>query len=595
MLVLATLAVYAQVRHHAFVNFDDHIWVAAIESGFGLDGLKRAFTRHIVSNWIPLTWSMLLVEFDLFGREPANYLLMNVALHCANAVLLFGLLCRWTGALGRSAFVAAVFALHPLHVESVAWFSERKDVLSGLFFMLTLLAYGRWADGPTARRYLAMLCLFALGLMAKPMLVTLPFVLLLLDEWPLKRLGTGSGWMPLPASSLTRAFREKWPLFVLATVASIVAIATQNVAGSLPDTEVLTLSRRMSNAVASYWVYVAQSLWPTGLAVFYPHPVESGSLLRTSLQALALLAVSLAVLRAREPALRVGWFWYLGMLVPVIGLVQVGSQAHADRYVYLPQIGLSIAFAWGMHGILNGWQVAGRPLGRHLLSVSGVAAVAAMAVVSWHQVGHWKDTLALNRRAVEVTRDDYRAHDGLAGALRRNGQLDEAAVHYGHAARLAPGIARTQIGYAEVLAELNRLDEAIAAYQAGLRVAPNHVRARINLGHVLLRAERSTEARKAFERALEVTGGDGEAMAATGNLPFLISLRRGLARALDAEGEAEAAVGQWQKLLERRPNDAAAHIALGELLARLGRIEQAKFHFARGREIGQQPGRKRNR
>ncbi len=603
ILVAATVAVYAQVRHHEFVNYDDYVYLSAIDTGVTLDAIERTFTQHIVSNWIPVTWMMLLVDYELYGREPAGYHLTNVALHAANAVLLFWLLHLLTGATGRSAFVAGVFALHPLHVESVAWMSERKDVLSGLFFMLTLLAYVHYQapneSGPESRQprrsrrvllYLCVVVSFALGLMAKPMLVTLPFVLLLLDYWPLERIGRTDRLVPIDWPDLGRAAREKIPLFVLAAAVSAAAILTQDLAGSLSDTAVLTIPRRAANALDSYWIYIGKSLWPSGLAAFYPHPIETAQGTRWIALGLGFAAITITsiVAASRRPYALVGWLWYIGMLVPVIGLIQVGSQAHADRYTYLPQIGITICVAWGAHEWLSP-----RRWGHALLRGFGAAILIALAVTSWFQIGHWKNTIALHSHAASVTHDNFRAHNGLAAALRRAGRLEESALHYQRAASLAPRSGRTQIGRAEVLAELGRLDEAIEAYRIGLRIAPRHIRAHINLGHVLLRDGQIDESLLHFERALELDGGGG--LVASGSLPFLISLHRGIGLALiergrnateGAQSSYDRAIEHFEILLEMRPNDASAHVALAEALMLSGRSDEARTHLARGRELG---------
>jgi len=597
MLVAAIFAVYAQVRHHEFVNYDDYVYLAAIDSGVTLEAVRNAFTHHIVSNWVPVTWMMLLVDHELYGRDPAGYHLTNVALHAANAVLLFWLLQSITGATGRSAFVAGVFALHPLHVESVAWMSERKDVLSGLFFLLTLHAYVRYHRSPdheSSGRSLLYWCIpitFAIGLMAKPMLVTLPFVLLLLDYWPLGRIGR-SGRFGVDWIALGRATREKIPLFALAALASGVAILTQDLAGSLSDTAVLTVARRCANALDSYWIYLAKTLWPTGLAAFYPHPVEAVYPWRTLALGLAFVAVTAATIAAasRRPYALVGWLWYVGMLVPVIGLVQVGSQARADRYTYLPQIGIAICLAWGANDALSRIR-----FGNTLLRGFGVAILLALAVTSYFQVGYWKNTIALHSHAASVTENNFRAHNGLAAALRRAGRFEESAIEYQRASQLSPRSARTHIGRAEVLAKLDRVDEAIDAYRAGLQIAPRHIRAHINLAYVLLRAGQVDESIAHFERALELDGGGG--LAAAGGLPFLISLHRGFGRALversldagdDAQSFRDRAIEQFEALLELRPNDASAHRAIAEALIQSGQIDRGRTHLLRARELESQ-------
>ena len=431
-----------------------------------------------------------------------------------------------TGALWRSAFVAAVFGLHPLHVESVAWFSDRQDLMSGLFFMLLLGAWCGYARSPSAGRYaVALLCL-TLGLLSKPMLVSAPFVLLLLDYWPLGRLTPPGEAFGLDRGRVRRALLEKLPMLALVAVISAVSLRTQSAIGALADTELFPASMRVANALASYAAYLQAAFWPSGLAIYYPHPRGSISLAWAAACAALLLATSLLFLwNAKRPALLVGWLWFVGMLVPVIGLVQIRAEARADRYMYLPLIGLTISLAWGAVDLLG----HGRG-GRAALAAVATTAVLAMAVVSWHQAGTWHDTIALNEHAASVTTNNFRAISDLAEALRRKGRLQEAEARYLEALDLRPNHSGMQIGLAELYFNEGRLFEAIRWYQSGLRLDPLHVRAQINLGHALKLAGRLPEARAAFARALALDRRDS--LQARGMGEFLISLHLGMASVL---------------------------------------------------------------
>ena len=510
LLAAATLAVFYQVRSHEFVGYDDYVYIVQNEilrEGPGARGLLRAFRPYEV-NWIPLTWISLQVDYALYGLEPAGYLLTNVALHASSAILLYLALLSMTGAVWRSAFVAGVFALHPLHVESVAWATERKDALSGLFFMLTLCAYARYARQPSSiGRYLLVVLCVALGLMAKPMLVTLPFVLLLLDYWPLARLREpgASAWPRVPA--LRAACVEKLPLFGLAIAAGAVTYFVQSSSGTVSALERLPLGLRVENAIESYAIYVWKSVWPTGLAAFYPHPLTSVASGRLLASAVFLAALSFAALRsaATRPYAIVGWLWYLGTLLPVIGLIQVGMQARADRYMYLPLIGLSIAVAWSAADLARRWRVP-----RPALAALAALLLLALGAGSWRQVDTWRNTHALYERALAVTRDNYLAHKGFGNALLLEDRLDEAAFHYAEAARLAPDWPKPRLGLADVAVARGRLDDALRAYERELRRDPDDLEAAGRYGMALGMAGRYAEARPYLERALAAHAGTAE-------------------------------------------------------------------------------------
>jgi len=562
-LVALVAAVYAQVRHHDFVNYDDRVYVVRnpmLQQRLGAASLARAF-RPYETNWIPLTWISLQLDHAVHGLEPAGYLLTNAALHAASSVLLFLALRRLTGARGPSAFVAAVFAAHPLHVESVAWASERKDALSGLFFAASLLAFARYAERPGALRYGALLLAAALGLAAKPMLVTLPCVLLLLDHWPLGRLAR----QPL------RAVVEKLPLLALSAAAALVTWWVQRSTGAMSGDEFVALGWRVANALDAAGVYVLQTVWPANLAAFYPHPRDGLSAGRVAAAAALVLGASgLALWNAqRRPYLAVGWFWYLGMLVPVSGLVQVGLQARADRYTYLPSIGLSIAVAW------LAADLARTARARRALGLAAGAAVLALAGVAWRQVGTWKDTGALFDRALAVTRDNYLAHQAVATLALEDGRAEEAAHHFAEALRIFPDWAGARFGLADALAAKGETQAAFGEFRAGLERAPRHPNGRSRYARALAAAGRHDEAVAQYLRALRTTRG------ATAARTHAL-----LAASLEAQAEREGALRHYRRAVDLDPSLAEAHARLGALLLRSANPAEAAPSLQRALDLG---------
>ena len=439
-LFLLVLCTFWPSLGNGFVNYDDDLYVAAnghVQSGLSWAGARWAFCTPVAANWHPATILSHMLDCQLFGLKPWGHHLTSVWLHAVNTVLVFLVFRRMTGALWRSLLVAALFGLHPLRVESVAWVAERKDVLSTFFFMLTLWAYVRYAQeskvqSPKSKvAYVLALVFFACGLMSKPMLVTLPFVLLLLDYWPLGRNAEcgmrnaepGAGgkvqgrtwpWMKL--------VREKAPFFLLAAIASAVTLITQHRAKALATVENIRLIDRLANALVSYCRYLAKFLWPAKLAVFYPEPVKwpTATVLLAGLLLLGISIMAVA-LRHRHRYLPVGWLWSLGTLVPVIGLVQVGAQAMADRYTYVPLIGVALLLVWGMHELTSRWQFRAV-----LLSAAAAAGMILCVALTRRQIGHWRDTETLFRHALAVTDDNWVAHHNLGDALEKRGRLDEA-------------------------------------------------------------------------------------------------------------------------------------------------------------------------
>src|SRR5438270_1887924 len=407
--------VFGQTLTHRFVNFDDGTYVYRnpdVTRGITADGIKWAFSHVVAANWHPLTMLSHMLDCQMYGATPAGHHFTNVLLHTVATILLFLVLWSITAALWRSAFVAAVFAIHPLHVESVAWIAERKDVLSAVFFMLTLGAYVHFVRQPGIIRYLILSGCFALGLMAKPMLVTIPFVLLLLDYWPLNRFGR---------TTAARLFLEKLPLLLLTTAACVETILSQHQSINLIKT--VSLETRIANAFIALMLYIRQTFWPTNLAVFYPHPENNIPLWQISVAVAFVALISIAAVAARKkvPYFLTGWGWYVGMLVPVVGVVQVGIQAHADRYMYLPQIGLSLIITWSLAALSTRWQ--------HRQAISAVLSLLVLLPLVWCariQASHWNDSVSLWTHALAVAPDNELLREHLSDAYLDRGQIKDA-------------------------------------------------------------------------------------------------------------------------------------------------------------------------
>ena len=470
LLAAATFATFAGAIANDWLLYDDPQYVTAnphVNTGLTLDGMRWFLVHPHAGNWHPLTsWSHML-DVQLFGLAPAGPHAMNLVLHALNAVLLVWVLFRLTGAWWRSTAVAALFALHPLRVESVAWVAERKDLLSGLFFLLTLAAYRHWVDRPSRSRYAILVLAFGLGLMSKPMLVTLPFVLLLLDVWPLGRLqrtmrAPEASTVRAPERSLAGLVAEKWPLFVVAACSAVVTFAVQRGAGAVASTSMIPWARRLPNALLSVWVYIGNLVWPVGLSVFYPYPrmvIVAGAAF-AGLATVAVTAVALRRAPAR-PYFAVGWLWYLAMLLPVLGIVQVGGQAHADRYTYLPTIGLLVVLVWWV-----GDAVRNRPALVRIAAGATVVALVALALATVRQVAVWRNTYTLFTHALAVTHDNPTAHNYVGYALYQAGKPAEAAPHFAETLRLSPDYPEARNFLAASLGAAGRYDEAAAEFRA---------------------------------------------------------------------------------------------------------------------------------
>ncbi len=559
LLVAATLAVYGQVRGHEFLNYDDDEYVTEhpfVRQGLSAAGLRWALTGVHSATWHPLTTISHQLDCSLFGLDAGAHLLVNVALHIASTLLLFGVLAGMTGRRWPSAFVAACFALHPLHVESVAWVSERKDVLSGFFWMLTLWAYWAYTRRATVGRYALVALSFALGLTAKPMLVTLPFVLLLLDYWPLGRFGAPAG------ASGRRLVIEKMPLLLLAAAVSAVTFAVQRRAGALGGTDAFPIGFRIANALVSYAAYLISAVWPTGLAVFYP-PRLALPAWQPIAAALLLAAISLVALRdwRRRPYLLVGWGWYLGTLVPVIGLIKQGEQALADRYTYLPLIGISIMLAWWVDDV-----TAARRGSARAAAVAAAAVLLAWGLTSWQQLHYWRDSEALFRHALAVTAENHVAHTNLGALLMRRGAIDEASAHFAEALRIRPTYAKAQINIGMALAARGDAAAALAHYQEAARLDPRNAMAHFNWGVALGQQGKADEAIEQYRAALALD-------------PDYANARSNLGLALIGKGRTADAIIELEEVLRQRPDMAAAHANLAIALERAGRPEEALAHY----------------
>ena len=560
-LAAVTVAVYGPVGDHGFVDLDDPAYLAEnpqVSSGLTWHGVRWAFTTLHEANWHPITWLSHMLDIQLFGMNPGWHHLTSLCMHIINTLLLLGLLHATTGMLARSAFVAAMFAVHPLHVESVAWAAERKDVLSTLFWMLTLWAYVVYVRQPRLRRYFAMLALFALGLMAKPMLVTLPFVLLLLDVWPLRRLpltAAGSEVAQPPKTPEGRSMAltlvmEKLPLFVLSAASSVVTYTAQQHGGALQSFDKFPLSLRTENALVSYVGYITKMLWPAGLAVIYPFPnrLPAWSVITSALLLIGISAVVIRLSR-QHPCLPVGWLWFLGTLVPVIGLVQVGGQALADRYTYVPLIGLFIIAAWGIPDLLARWRFRGS-----ILPAAAALLIWACAIVAWRQIHYWKDTMSLWSHAVEVTGDNYLARNNLASALAKQGNAAAAAAQYREVLRLRPDLEAAHNNMGVVLANLGSVNEAIVQYQEALRLKPGYVDAHNNLGVALATQGRLDEAIQHFSEAKRLNPANAEAHS---NLGFVLA----------KQGNTRAAIIEFNEALRINSDSPAVRRALDNLVS----------------------------
>jgi tetratricopeptide (TPR) repeat protein len=599
-LIAVNLIIYAPAWHYGFLSWDDPLYVsknAEVTRGLTWHGVVWAFTTGHSANWHPLTWLSHMLDVQLYGMAAGPHHLTNILLHIANTLLLFWVLRRMTGAWCPSAVVAGLFAAHPLHVESVAWIAERKDVLSTLFWMLTIYTYIGYVRRPRFGRHLAVVAIFALGLMTKPMLVTLPLVLLLLDIWPLGRVQLQAGqrkvWWALA--------REKIPLFGLSIASSVVTIAVQWRGGTVADFELLSSGRRIANALVSYVAYICKTIWPTDLIAYYPYEPQPRLWMAGSILILIVVSVMAIRFAGRHPYFLVGWLWYLCTLLPVIGLVQVGGQSIADRYTYVPLVGVFIIAAWGIPELLRHWQHH-----RTLLQAAAVLPICVFAVVARNQVRYWKNDLALWEHTVQAKAGNYFACTNLGLALAASGDYDAAAARYMEALRIKPDFAEAHNALGVVFFKQGRLHEAEIHYLEALRYKPRFAEAHSNLGTVLGMQGKTQEAVSEFLEALKISpdnaevhynlgfaladqGRDGEAAAQFHEAlridPAYADAYNKLGNILLNRGKLGEAIAQYTEALHINPDFAEAHNNLGVALIDQKRSNEAIAHFTEALRI----------
>jgi tetratricopeptide (TPR) repeat protein len=571
-LALVTYAIYWQVISHQFISLDDDLYIEKnnmVTSGLTLSGLAWAFTTFHAANWHPVTWLSHMLDSQLFGLNAGYHLLVNASIHVANTLLLFVFLRRTTGTRWPSVIVAALFALHPLHVESVAWAAERKDTLSTFFGLLTILAYARYTEAPSSKRYALVMIWLGLGLMAKPMLVTWPFVLLLLDYWPLRRVA----WKP--ENGLSGFFKAWWPLvreksllFALVIGSMIVTFIAQSQGGAVRGFADAPLSLRVSNAIASYGKYVLMTFWPANLAIYYPFPPDGIPVWQVALGLLAVTAITVFVFfqGSKRGYLLTGWIWFLGTLIPVIGLVQVGGQALADRYHYIPSIGLFVCLVFGLADLAASWK-----LERIGLAVS-VVVVLIFGYLSALQISRWRDSTRLFQWTLSVTPDNLAIQYNLGHVLGQKRDYDEAIPHFLEALRIKPDFFDALLNMGVTLLEQGKPAEAISYYQRALSVEPNSSKAHMQLALALVAEKKTEEALGEFYRAKQLAPNDAD-------------VRTNLGLMLFRSGKLTEASEQLTEAVRLNPKSAEAHNNLGLVYLSTNQPDKAAENFAVALEL----------
>ena len=561
LLVVATLALYNPVNRHPFVNYDDDRYITEnlhVHNGLTWRTITWAFTATEQGNWHPLTWLSHALDYQLFHQNPAGHHLTSLLIHAANAVLLFLFLMYATRRLGPSLFVAALFALHPINVESVAWVAERKNVLCTFFFFATLIAYCWYARQPDWRRYLVFAGLFVLGLMSKPMVITLPFVLLLLDYWPLGRIRGGHA--DATAAPLSKLVVEKLPLIALSAASAVITMQAQRAGGAMRSTAQFSLAVRLENAVMAYAMYLWKMIWPSHLSPIYPHPGDSLAGWQVGTSALVLLAVTAVALKFRARRyLLTGWLWFLGTLVPVIGLVQVGDQAMADRYAYIPLVGIFIMIAWRIADLADSKQI-----GLVVRVIPAACVLLALSFATNRQLGYWSSNYDLWTHAVAVTGRNFIAQDNLGGALLWLGKTDEAYLHFQAAAEINPLDPMSRSNLGAYLQEHGHMAEAIEKYNRVITLTsdPGLLAATYaNLGAAYRKLGEDEKARTSYDQALQLN-------------PNQYNVYLGLGELLEKQSRLDDAISNYSKAVELRPTD-TGFLLLGRALERTGRRSEA--------------------
>jgi len=554
LLIVVTLALYNPVNQHPFVNYDDPGYVtdnAHVRAGLSWDTITWAFSATEQANWHPLTWLSHALDYQVFHSNPAGHHFDSLLLHALSAVVLFLILVHGTGRVGASFFVAALFALHPINVESVAWIAERKNVLSTLFFFLTIGAYGWYAAKPSWPRYLSVFVLFALGLMAKPMVITLPCVLLLLDYWPLRRVGK---------TSIGKLVIEKLPLFALSAGSAVMTMSEQRAGGAMRSTVQFSLGTRLANAIVAYASYLWKMIWPLRLAPMYPHPGETLAGWQILISILVLAGITVLVLIRREKRyLAVGWCWFLGTLVPVIGLVQVGDQAMADRYAYIPLIGIFVMVAFGVVDLADAKKVSFTPR-----VVAAACILVALSFLTYRQLGYWSSSYDLWSHTLAITQNNFVAEDNMGGALLLLDKPDEAHAHFEAAARINPRDPMSHSNLGAYLQEHNRLREAVEEYESTIRMTSDPALLALtnaNLGAAYRDLGDEAKARERYDEALRLN-------------PNQFNAYLGLGRLLERQGKLDEAIANYSRSIEIRPTE-SGFLGLGHTLQMKGRRQEA--------------------
>ena len=571
-LAIVTLAIYAQVIGHQFIALDDTTYIQEnpmVNRGVSWTGLAWAFTTFHATNWHPLTWISHMIDCQLFGMNAGAHLLVNALFHAANTLLVFCFLFRTTRARWPSALVAALFALHPLHVESVAWASERKDTLSTFFGLLSLMAYVRYAETSSGKWYAWTAATLALSLLAKPMLVTWPLVMLLIDYWPLCRFHTAKATpvgKPRPneaAIELWPLLREKLPLFILVAASAVITFVAQSHGGAVRTFTSAPVALRLSNAVVSYAKYLLLTFWPKDLAVYYPFARTGIPAWQMICAAFLLIGITVFCLFQRKsaPYLIVGWLWFVGTLVPVIGLVQVGGQTMADRYFYIPSIGLFIALVFGLTDIAKAQRIA-----PSLVTAIACAVLLAFATLTNAQIRRWRDSFTLFEHALAVTQRNLPAENGLGVALAGSGRRDEAAAHFEKTLQIDPHFYQGLVNIGAIRASQGRLPEAIEYLRAAIRVQPDSAKVHMDLGVALAKESRYDAAEEELRRALKLAPEDAD-------------IRSDLGLVLARLGRMPEAIDQLHEALRLNPNSADAHNKLGLSLLDSGNARESIPEF----------------
>jgi len=570
LLAVVILLAYWPAASFDFINFDDPVYVSknpVINKGITWEGIQWAFTGVYAANWHPLTWLSHMADVSLFGMNPGKFHLVNVLFHVLNSILLFMVFERMTGALWRSFFVSALFALHPLHVESVAWISERKDVLSTLFWILTMLGYCWYVQRRSILRYLAVATFFGLGLLAKPMLVTLPFVLVLLDYWPLQRCKIpegspdardGNSFRWKGEGGIVPLFLEKIPLFFMAFAACAETFFAQSAGGAVSNLERVSFASRIQNVILSYLRYLWKTIWPFNLAAFYPYPSRFNmTAIMASLMFLLAVSILVALLFRKKPYLSLGWFWYLGTLVPVIGFVQVGSQSMADRYTYVPLIGIFIMIVWGVSDLLSRMNH-----GPVAAGAGSILCFCSLVMITSAQVTTWKNTETVFSHAISATKDNYLAQNNLGVALYDKGKVDEAIRHYEQALRIKYSYVNAHCNLGAALAGKKQYAEAFKHYRECLRIKPGYSEAYYDMGVALSEMGHKDEAIKQYREVLK-------------NYPHHENANNNLGFLLAGQGKFDEAIAHYEKALATNPDNTLARVNLADALLKKGRIDEA--------------------